>query len=32
LALAWLADKRTFRVQDSLYTGVDSTQPGDEAA
>jgi len=32
LALAWLADKRTFRAQDSLYTGGETAQPGDEAA
>jgi len=32
LALAWLTEKRTFRVRDSLYMGKDTAQPGDEAA
>lgn len=32
LALAWLTDKRTFRVQDSVYTGKDTPQPVPKAA
>jgi len=32
LALAWLTDKRAFRVQDSVYTGKDSPQTGPKAA
>ncbi len=32
LALAWITDKRTFRVQDSVYTGKDTSQPVPKAA
>ena len=32
LALAWLTDKRTFRVQDSIYTAKESTQAVPKAA
>jgi hypothetical protein len=32
LALAWLSDKRTFRVQDSIYTKEQSAQTVSDAA
>jgi hypothetical protein len=32
LALAWLTDKRTFRVQDSVYTNKESSQVMPKAA